>query len=103
MMLAQAEHFDVLHDDHLVVCHIEQRPVQQLVGILTVTARQIPQSAVYALGRLQEAIPAGIFADGGKNASDFVNHRNAPKTKRIEIIARWELDFASNTHEHPAA
>ena len=33
VMLAKAEHFDVLHDHHLVVIHAEQRGLQHLFRV----------------------------------------------------------------------
>src|ERR1700694_1729739 len=63
VVFAEAEEFDVLHDDHLVVGHTESRAVQYMVQVQVVTAGQILESFLEALRRFSQAFAIGILSD----------------------------------------
>ena len=50
VVLAQAVHLDISNDDHLIVLHIEERPVENFLNALPITLCQEAQ----CLGRVPE-------------------------------------------------
>src|SRR5271165_2960416 len=68
VMLAERIHFDILHDDHLVVVHIEVRIVQDSVGVLAVSLGEEGECFFHALGSANETVARGISIDA---ADDF--------------------------------
>src|SRR5437868_14857621 len=62
VMLAQAEHFDVFHDNHFVVANRKQSALQQSFGIFLVSLGEILHGFMDALGRGSQALARWIFA-----------------------------------------
>ena len=69
-MLAEAEHFNVLDDHHLVVGDGIERPGQNLVDVLPVAARQEPQRPRHARRGLQQPLALGVFAQLMQDATN---------------------------------
>ena len=67
MVLAETVEADVLRDDHLVVLLLEDRPVEELVDILRVAAREKSERFRDALGRPAEPLAIGILAELGEH------------------------------------
>src|SRR5271157_4426916 len=63
MVLAKAEHLDVLHDHHLVVIHAVERALQDQLGILAVALGEVLQRLRVALRGLGQSFSAGLFAE----------------------------------------
>src|SRR5438876_852100 len=63
VMFAKAEELDVLHDDHVVVGHVESRSIQYMIQVLVVAAGQKFQRLLEALRRFSQALAIGILAD----------------------------------------
>jgi hypothetical protein len=74
MMLAEAVHVQVPHDDHLVVRHREQRAVDQFVDVGRVTARQELKRISHAARRLEQPFACGVFAQPRQELPDKVLH-----------------------------
>ena len=68
VVLAHAEELDVLHDHHLVVLHVEQSPVDDLVDVHRVAAGEELQRPLGAQRRAHQAFALGIFT---QLAEDF--------------------------------
>ncbi len=62
VVLAKAEHFDVLYDHHLVVIHAEERCLQDLFGFLLIALSKVLQSVGKSLRRLQQPFAVRLFA-----------------------------------------
>src|SRR5712664_3331569 len=63
MVFAEAEEFDVLHDNHLVVGHAERRAVQYMIQVQVVTAGQILERFLETLRRLAQPFAIRILSD----------------------------------------
>src|SRR4029077_1056237 len=63
VVLAETKHLNILDDDHLVISHIEHRPKQSFVGILTVSLGQILHRTLHAFGGMQQAIPLWVLVE----------------------------------------
>ena len=74
MVFAKAEDFDILDDHHFIVSHIEHGSIQQLIGILFVTAGQVPQRGIDALRCLHQSVAGGIFAQLRQDVAYLINH-----------------------------
>src|SRR5215471_3326876 len=61
VVLAQAEHLDILDDYHLVIGHIEHSALEQFVWILAVALGQVLQAFLHALRSSEQAIALRIF------------------------------------------
>src|SRR5581483_3562782 len=70
MMLAKAEHLDVLNDHHLVIVHREESTPQQAVRIFVVALGQVFQGTLHALGRMLQSFAVRIFAQAGEELAD---------------------------------
>src|SRR5262249_17995691 len=89
VVFAKAENFDVLDNNHLVVSHVKQRTVQNLIGILPVTARQIPQRSIDPLWCLDQSITGGIFSQFRQDMANLIDHpRKPPNSARHFTIPR---------------
>ena len=64
-MFTGAVELDVLDDHHVVVVLVENRAVEQGLDVLPVAAREELQGFGDAVGRPQQALPVGVFADEG--------------------------------------
>lgn len=73
VVFAETKHLDILDDDHLVIRHIEQSSVQDLSGILMVSAGEIPECAVDSRGCFQQPVACGVFANLFKYGPDEVD------------------------------
>src|SRR6202050_1375124 len=62
MVLAEAEHFYVFDDDHLVVVDGEERAFEQGLGIFAVAAGEELQGLVNSLRSLLETFAVRVFA-----------------------------------------
>src|ERR1700758_5164632 len=83
VVLAQAEHFDVFDDDHLVVGDGEERAFEQGFGIFAIAASEKLHRFADPLGSLPKAFPLGIFAEAHDHFLDQV----------LEAGARESWDF----------
>src|SRR6266851_335397 len=63
VVFAEAEEFDVLNDDHLVVGHAERRAIQDMIQVLVVAAGQVLERFLEALRRLAQAFAIRIFSN----------------------------------------
>src|ERR1700674_416197 len=63
MVLAQAEHFDVFHDHHLVVVDREQRLTQERFGIVLLALDAQLHGLMHARGCTRKAFAIRIFAE----------------------------------------
>ena len=61
MVLAEAEHFHVFYDDHLVVTDCKQRSLQQLFGIFLVSLGQVLQCMLHTLRCAQQPFTLRVF------------------------------------------
>ena len=78
MMFAEAEEFDILDDHHLVILHAEERVVDDLLDILRVTAGEVFQCLVGALGRTQKAFPSRVLTEPSQDFGHKRGNRNLP-------------------------
>src|SRR5208337_245749 len=67
VVLAQAEHFDVFHDHHLVVADREQRLAQERFRVVLVALDEKLHGLVHARGCARKAFAIGIFAEADKH------------------------------------
>src|SRR5260370_2273038 len=63
VMFAEAEEFDVLHDDHLIVGHTKRSAVQYMIQVQVVTAGQILERFLESLRRLAQPFAIGILSE----------------------------------------
>ena len=70
VVLAEAEHFDVLDDYHLVVGDGEERALEQGLGIFGVAAGKELQGLANTLGSLLETFALRIFAEADEHLLD---------------------------------
>jgi len=76
MVFTKTEDLNVPDDYHLVIRHLEQSAVQDLLGIHAVAAGQIAKGAINTFRGFLQSIARGIFAELLEYASDLFNHRN---------------------------
>jgi len=72
VVLAEAEHFDVLDDDHLVIRDGEERAFQQGFGIFGIAAGEELHGLANALGSLQKTFAVRVFAEANEHFLDEV-------------------------------
>ena len=72
VVLAQRVERDVLDDDHLAVADVEDRAVDQPLGVDVVAGGQLRVHPVDALRRPDQALPVGVLADLGEDLADRV-------------------------------
>src|ERR1019366_2807920 len=117
VVLTQAEHFDVLHDHHLVVVHAEQRRLQHLFRVFAVALGKVLQGVGEALRRLQQSLAVRLFAQAnqhlarqlfeagagqGRRFRQFSHHSPRghtlisapPAYSKLFIIAFWSRTFS---------
>ena len=70
VVLAQAEHFNVLDDDHFVIIHGEQGALQKRLGIFLVALGEKLHRLVDPFRRGRKAFALGILAQADQH---FVN------------------------------
>src|SRR5439155_11696276 len=62
MMFAEAEKFDVLHHNHLIVIYAERRAVEDVIHILMVAAGEKLQRLLKTFWSLAQSFAVRIFA-----------------------------------------
>ena len=62
MMFAQAEEFDIFHNNHLIIIYRKQRPVDQFDRIHSVTFKDLSISVGYPMGCAHKTFPLRVFA-----------------------------------------
>ncbi len=67
MVLAKAEHLDVLHDHHLVVIHAEERALQDLLRVFAVALGEILQRLRVTLRGLGQSFAVRLFAQADEH------------------------------------
>ena len=73
VVLAQAEHLNVLYDHHFVIVNAEQRALQDLLRVLAIAFGEILQRLGVTLRCLQQAFALGLFAQADQHlAHQFV-------------------------------
>ncbi len=72
VVLAEAEHFDVFDDDHLVVGDGEEGAFEQGFGVFGIAAGEELQGLADALGRVQETFALRVFAEADEHFLDEV-------------------------------
>src|SRR6266851_6421649 len=81
MVLAQTKKLDVLHQHHFVVAHAERSPVEQMLDVLVIPARQESKCFLKAFGCLAQTLAIGIFPD------QLDNFRNVARDRlRIALL-----------------
>src|ERR1700731_1083857 len=88
MMLAQAEKFDILHQDHLVVTNAEGSPVQKVIDVLVIPAGQKFEGLLITLWRLPQSLALRILADQPDNLAHVTS--NCLRITRFSFV---EQDF----------
>ena len=67
MVLAQAEHLDVFHDHHLVICDRKQSLTEQSLGIFLVASREELIGLLDALRRASKSLAIWVLAEANKH------------------------------------
>ncbi len=71
-MLAQAEHFDVFHDHHLVIVDREQRLAQKRFGIVLVALDEKLHGLMHAFWCTRKAFAIGVLAEADNHLAHQV-------------------------------
>src|SRR5216684_3709696 len=90
VVFAEAEEFDVLHDDHLVVGHAERRAVQYMIDVQVVTAGQILERFFETLRRLAQPFAIGILSD---ELDDFAHVAGDPARVDFFVVLVVQQNF----------
>src|SRR5229473_4150486 len=90
VVFAEAEEFDVLHNDHLVVGHAERRAVQYMVQVQVVTAGQILERFFETLRRLAQPFAIGILSD---ELDDFAHVAGDPARVDFFVVLVVQQNF----------
>src|ERR1700722_7085327 len=72
VMFAEAEHFNVFDDDHLVVADGEERAFEQGLRIFLVSLSEEPHGFMHALGGCGEAFAFGVFTEADEHFVDQI-------------------------------
>src|SRR6266404_4744820 len=91
MVLAQAEHFDVFYDHHLVVIDREQRFAQKRFGIVLIAFDEKLHGLVHACWRTRKAFAIGIFAEADNHFAHQVFVGGAGQGSWSLVDSRWSL------------
>lgn len=87
MVLAHAEHLDVLDDDHLGVILLENRPVDDIPHVLLVPLCEEQQGIGVAMGCGQDALPIGILTDAFEERAHGALHAlEAALTRSLVLL-----------------
>jgi len=70
VVLAEAEHFHIFDDDHLVIFFVEERALEEGFGVLLVALGEELHGFVDAFGSRGEAFAIGIFAEADQHFAD---------------------------------
>src|SRR6267143_681797 len=88
VVFAEAEEFDVLHDNHFVVGHAERRAIQYMIQVQVVTAGQIFESFLETLRRLAQPFAIRMLSDDLDNFAPV-----AGDGARVELLAVIQKNF----------
>src|SRR5258708_20603649 len=86
VVLAQAEHFNILDDDHLVIGHIKKYTLENLIRALPLAFGQIFERFLHSLRRLEQAIALRIFSQTHQNLMHQVGSAGGGQRK-------WFIDL----------
>src|SRR5258708_11430847 len=98
VVLAQAEHFDIFHDHHLVVADSKERLAQKRFGIVLVALDEKLHGLLDARGCARKAFAIGIFAQADKHFAHqfFVGGAGEGgwfrrRFHRFLVVSRWSI------------